>query len=89
MTSALGRQRQVDFLVQVQPGLWNDFQDSQGYTEIPYLEGKKKQKTKTKQNTKNKKQKQKQNQNQNQNDFLKSADKWMEPDNSILCEVTQ
>jgi hypothetical protein len=30
---ALGRQRQADFLVQVQPGLQSEFQDSQGYTE--------------------------------------------------------
>ena len=30
---ALGRQRQVDFWVQGQPGLQSDFQDSQGYTE--------------------------------------------------------
>ena len=42
---ALGRQRQVDFWVQRQPGLQSDFQDSQGYTEKPCLE---KQKTKTK-----------------------------------------
>ena len=34
---ALGRQRQVDFWVQGQPGLQSDFQDSQGYTEKPCL----------------------------------------------------
>jgi hypothetical protein len=42
---ALGRQRQADFLVQGQPGLQSEFQDSQGYTEKPCLEkprGKKK-----------------------------------------------
>jgi hypothetical protein len=38
LISALGRQRQVDFLVQGQPGLQNDFQDSQGYIEKPCLE---------------------------------------------------
>jgi hypothetical protein len=35
---ALGRQRQVDFWVQGQPGLKSEFQDSQGYTEKPCLE---------------------------------------------------
>jgi hypothetical protein len=35
---ALGRQRQVDFWVWGQPGLQNEFQDSQGYTEKPCLE---------------------------------------------------
>jgi hypothetical protein len=35
---ALGRQRQVDFWVQGQPGLQSEFQDSQGYTEKPCLE---------------------------------------------------
>jgi hypothetical protein len=35
---ALGRQRQVDFRVRGQPGLQSEFQDSQGYTEKPYLE---------------------------------------------------
>jgi hypothetical protein len=34
---ALGRQRQADFLVQGQPGLQSEFQDSQGYTEKPCL----------------------------------------------------
>ena len=34
---ALGRQRQVDFRVQGQPGLQSEFQDSQGYTEKPCL----------------------------------------------------
>ena len=37
----LGRQRQVDFLVQGQPGLQNEFQDSQSYTEKPCLRKKK------------------------------------------------
>ena len=44
---ALGKQRQVDFWVQGQPGLQSEFQDSQGYIEKPCLE---KTKTKTKQN---------------------------------------
>jgi hypothetical protein len=35
---ALGRQRQVGFWVRGQPGLQNEFQDSQGYTEKPCLE---------------------------------------------------
>jgi hypothetical protein len=35
---ALGRQRQEDFWVRVQPGLQSEFQDSQGYTEKPRLE---------------------------------------------------
>jgi hypothetical protein len=39
---ALGRQRQVDFWVQGQPGLQSEFQDSQGYTEKPCLQKKKK-----------------------------------------------
>jgi hypothetical protein len=39
---ALGRQRQVDFWVRGQPGLQSEFQDSQGYTEKPCLEKKKK-----------------------------------------------
>jgi hypothetical protein len=30
-------QRQADFWVQGQPGLQNEFQDSQGYTEIIHL----------------------------------------------------
>jgi hypothetical protein len=34
---ALGRQRQVDFWVQGQPGLQSEFQDSQGYREKPCL----------------------------------------------------
>jgi hypothetical protein len=34
----LGRQRQVDFWVQGQPGLQSEFQDSQGYIEKPCLE---------------------------------------------------
>ena len=36
----LGRQRQVDFWVQGQPGLQSEFQDSQGYTEKPCLKTK-------------------------------------------------
>ena len=43
---ALGRQRQADFLVQGQPGLQSEFQDSQSYTEKPCLKTKTKQKTK-------------------------------------------
>jgi hypothetical protein len=39
---ALERQRQVDFWVWGQPGLQSEFQDSQGYTEKPCLEKKKK-----------------------------------------------
>jgi hypothetical protein len=35
---ALGRQRQADFWVRGQPGLQNEFQDSQSYTEKPCLE---------------------------------------------------
>jgi hypothetical protein len=42
----LGRQRQVDFWVQGQPGLQSEFQDSQGYTEKPCLEKTKQNKTK-------------------------------------------
>jgi hypothetical protein len=34
---ALGRRRQADFWVRVQPGLQSEFQDSQGYTEKPCL----------------------------------------------------
>jgi hypothetical protein len=41
---ALGRQRQADFWVRGQPGLQSEFQDSQGYTEKPCLEKKKKKK---------------------------------------------
>ena len=39
---AFGRQKQVDFWVRGQPGLRSEFQHSQGYTEKPCLEGKKK-----------------------------------------------
>jgi hypothetical protein len=46
---ALGRQRQSHFLVQCQPGLQTEFQDSQGYREKLCLENKTKQ-NKTKQN---------------------------------------
>ena len=35
---ALRRQRQADFWVQGQPGLQSEFQDSQSYTEKPFLE---------------------------------------------------
>ena len=38
LLAALGRQRQVNFWVQGQPGLQSEFQDSQGYTEKPCLE---------------------------------------------------
>jgi hypothetical protein len=41
---ALGRQRQKDFWVRGQPGLQSELQDSQGYTEKPYLEKPKKKK---------------------------------------------
>jgi hypothetical protein len=41
---ALGRQRQVDFWVQGQPGLQSEFQDSQDCTEKPCLEKPKKKK---------------------------------------------
>jgi hypothetical protein len=34
---ALERQRQVELQVQGQPGLLSEFQDSQDYTEKPYL----------------------------------------------------
>jgi hypothetical protein len=37
---ALGRQRQVNFWVQGQPGLQSEFQDSQGYTEKPCQQNK-------------------------------------------------
>ena len=39
---AHGKQRQANFLVQGQPGLQNEFQDSQGYTEKTCLEKSKK-----------------------------------------------
>jgi hypothetical protein len=39
---ALRRQRQTDFSVRGQPGLQSEFQDSQGLTEKPCLEKKKK-----------------------------------------------
>jgi hypothetical protein len=35
---ALRGQKQEDLRVQDQPGLQSEFQDSQGYTEKPYLE---------------------------------------------------
>lgn len=38
---ALGKQRQADFLVQTQPGLQREFQDSQGYIEKHCPRGKK------------------------------------------------
>ena len=37
LITALGRQRQVDFWVQGQPGLQSEFQNSQDYTEKPCL----------------------------------------------------
>jgi hypothetical protein len=42
----LRRQRQVDFWVRGQPGLQSEFQDSQGFTEKPYLKKPKKKKKK-------------------------------------------
>jgi hypothetical protein len=45
---ALWRQRQADFWVRGQPGLQSEFQDSQGYTEKPYLEKQKEKKKKEK-----------------------------------------
>jgi hypothetical protein len=51
---ALGRQRQVNFLVRGQPGLQSEFQDSQGYTEKFCLE---KNKNKNKQTKKQKEKK--------------------------------
>jgi hypothetical protein len=53
---ALERQRQANFCVRGQPGLQSEFQDSQGYTEKPYLQKQKNKKTKTKK-TKNQQQK--------------------------------
>jgi hypothetical protein len=41
---ALGRQRNADVWVPGQPGLQSEFQDSQGYTEKPFLKKKKKKK---------------------------------------------
>jgi hypothetical protein len=43
---ALERQRQADFWVRGQLGLQSEFQDSQGYTEKPYLGKEKKKKNK-------------------------------------------
>jgi hypothetical protein len=43
---ALGRQRQVDFWVQGQPGLQSEFQGSHVYTEKPCLEKTKQQQKK-------------------------------------------
>jgi hypothetical protein len=40
----------VDFWVRGQPGLQSEFQDSQGYTEKPYLEKPKKKKKKKRRN---------------------------------------
>jgi hypothetical protein len=51
----LGRQRQVDFLVQGQPGLQSEFQDSQGYTEKPCCKGKQNKTKQQQQKKKNKK----------------------------------
>jgi hypothetical protein len=47
---ALGRQRQVDFWVQSQPGLQSEFQNSQDYTEKPCLKKTNKNKQTNKQN---------------------------------------
>ena len=52
---ALKRQRQADFCVRGQPGLQNESQDSQGYTEKPCLENK------NNNNNKNKKKKKEKN----------------------------
>ena len=52
---ALGRQRQANFWVRGQPGLQSEFQDSQGYTEKPCLEKKRKKEKKEKQKTQKKK----------------------------------
>ena len=49
----LGRQRQEVFWVRGQPGLQNEFQDSQGYIEKPCLEKIKTKQNKTKQNKTN------------------------------------
>jgi hypothetical protein len=38
---ALGKQKQMDFLVQGQPTLQSEFQDNKGYTEKPCLKKKK------------------------------------------------
>jgi hypothetical protein len=48
-------QRQVDFWVWGQPGLQNEFQDSQGYTEKPCLEKPKKKKKNQKKKQRKKK----------------------------------
>ena len=40
----LGRQRQADFWIRDQPDLQSEFQDSQGYTEKPYLKKQKQKK---------------------------------------------
>jgi hypothetical protein len=50
LITALGRQRQADFLVQGQPGLQSDFQDSQGYTEKLFQKNKQTNKKKQKSN---------------------------------------
>jgi hypothetical protein len=47
---ALCRQRQSDLRIQGQRDLQSGFQDSQGYTEKPCLEKKKKKKVKTQNN---------------------------------------
>jgi hypothetical protein len=65
LVPALGRQRQMDFWVQGQPGLQSEFQDSQGYTEKPCL---KKPKNQNKTKKKNKKK-----QTQEKNVLLKQA----------------
>jgi hypothetical protein len=51
---ALGRQRQKDFWVWGQPGLQNEFQDIQGYTEKPVSKNQKKKKKRKKEKRKEK-----------------------------------
>jgi hypothetical protein len=46
----------VDFWVRGQPGLQSEFQDSQGYTEKPWLKKKKKKKKKSRKEKKKKSQ---------------------------------
>jgi hypothetical protein len=37
LVSVLRRQRQMNLYIQGQPGLQSEFQDSQGYTENPFI----------------------------------------------------
>jgi hypothetical protein len=71
---ALGRQRQVDFWVQVQPCLQSEFQDSQGYTEKPCLG--KKTKTKTNKQTKKPKKEYKKIQLNRCRKWIKNCSRW-------------